>query len=74
MEAYGASEEKSVLANASVLPDAFLAKLANRTVAPENVHLQFYRNVMGRIRALIENNQVRFVFLHLPISPSKGHL
>jgi hypothetical protein len=32
-EAYGASEEKSILANAAVLPNMFLAKLTNRKTA-----------------------------------------
>jgi hypothetical protein len=72
MEAYGASEEKSVLANAAVLPYAFLAKLTNRTATQANPHLQEYRNVMGHTTALIENNQVRFVFLHLPVPHPPG--
>jgi hypothetical protein len=66
MEAYGASEEKSILANAATLPNMFLAKLTNRETAPENAHIQEYRNVVARAHALIENNQVNFVFLHIP--------
>jgi hypothetical protein len=72
MEAYGASEEKSVLANVAVLPYAVLARLTNSKAAPENDHLQEYRNVMGRTHALIENNQIRFVFLHLPVPHPPG--
>ncbi len=66
MEAYGASEDKSVLANAAVLPNALIAKLAHRPLHAD-VHIQEYRNVMARTHALIENRQVRFVFLHLPV-------
>jgi hypothetical protein len=73
MEAYGASEEKFVLANAAVLPNTLLAKVTNWTEAPAaNAHLQEYRNVMARTHALIENDQVRFVFLHLPVPHPPG--
>ena len=72
MEAYGASEEKSVLANAAVLPYAVLARLTSPRAFPGDLAIQEYRNVMGRTHALIENNQVRFVFLHLPIPHPLG--
>ena len=72
MEAYGASEEKSVLANAAVLPYAVLARLTNPKAFPGDFAIQGYRNVMGRTHALIENNQVRFVFLHLPVPHPPG--
>ena len=72
MESYGASEEKSVLANAAVLPNALLAKLTSRRPIPLYAHIQEYRNVMARTHALIENNQIRFVFLHLPVPHPPG--
>jgi hypothetical protein len=73
VELYGASEEKPVLANAAVLPNEFLAKLTNRTVTFINAsHMQEYRNMMARTHALIENGQIRFVFLHLNVPHPPG--
>jgi hypothetical protein len=72
LEAYGASEEKSVLANAAILPYAVLAKLTNTRAAAGNADIRAYRNVMERTHALIENGQVRFVFLHLPVPHPPG--
>lgn len=72
MEAYGASEEKSVLANAAVLPKAILAKLTHRTTAYPDTQLQEYLNLMAHTHQLIENDQVRFVFLHLPVPHPHG--
>ena len=72
MEAYGASEEKSVLANAAVLPNAILAKLTHRTTTYPDAQIQQYLNVMARTHALIEYDQVRFVFLHLPLPHPYG--
>jgi hypothetical protein len=71
-EAYGASEEKSILANAATLPNLFLAKLSNRKIAPANYHIQEYRNVVARTHALIKNEQVNFVFLHIPAPHPPG--
>jgi hypothetical protein len=73
-EAFGASEEKTVLTNAAVLPNAFFGKLTSQTAVPTNahVHIQEYRNVMARTQALIENDHVHFVFLHLPVPHPPG--
>jgi hypothetical protein len=72
MEKYGASEEKSALANAAVLSDAILAKVTKRTGAGANIHMQQYRNLMAHTHLLIENDQVRFVFLHLNVPHPPG--
>ncbi len=72
LEPYGASEEKSVLANAFVLPYAVLVRMTNTRAIPENASLQEFRHVMGRTHALIEDDQVRFVFLHLPVPHPPG--
>jgi hypothetical protein len=72
MEAYGASEERSVLANAAILPNRLLARLTRRAGASENIQTREYRSVMGRASELIENSQVRFVFLHLPVPHPPG--
>jgi hypothetical protein len=72
MEQFGAAEQKSALANAAVLPNALLAKLTNSSAEPEDAHIVEYRNVMVRTQALIENEQVSFVFLHLPVPHPPG--
>jgi hypothetical protein len=72
LEPFGASEDKSALANAAVLPYAVLARLSNSGATPENAHLEDYGKVMARAHALIDDNQVRFVFLHLPVPHPPG--
>jgi hypothetical protein len=71
-EGYGASEEKSILADAAVLPHAVLMRLTNSRAIRENASIQGYRNVMGSTHALIEDEQIRFVFLHLPVPHPPG--
>jgi hypothetical protein len=73
VEIYGASEDKSVLANAAVLPHEFLARLTNQTATfINNKDIQEYRDMMTHTHALIENDQVRFVFLHLNVPHPPG--
>jgi len=72
MENYGASEEKSVLANAAVLLPALLSKLAPRTAPTTDPNQQGNRNLTASARRLIENDRVRFVFLHLPVPHPPG--
>jgi hypothetical protein len=61
------SEEKSPLTNAVTRLSAALPVDANRKAASVDTHVLEYRTVMERTRPLIENDQVRFVFLHLPV-------
>ena len=70
MEIYGASEDKSVLANAAVLPQAILWRLTNRKAL--NMHVEAYLDLMRNAHALIENSQIRFVFMHLPVPHPLG--
>jgi hypothetical protein len=77
MEPSGAAEQKSALANAAILPNALLEKLTSLRTAPADahmgdIHIAEYRNVMARTHALIENQQVSFVFLHLPVPHPPG--
>lgn len=67
----GASEDKSILANAAAIPlNTFLARNSERT--PVTGHIQEFLNVMARTQALIQNNQIGFVFLHLPVPHPPG--
>jgi hypothetical protein len=69
---YGTSEENSVLVNAAFLPNMFLGKLGNRETTASSAHMQEYRNVMARTSVLIDNDQVQFVYLHLPVPHPPG--
>jgi hypothetical protein len=72
LQNYGASEKKSVLANAAVLPSALLAKLTTRTALASDPYQRGFRNVMARIQVLIGNEKVRFVFLHILVPHPPG--
>jgi len=72
MEAFGASEKKSILANAATLPTMLLDKLTNRNAGPANAHIQEYSNVVAHAHALIQDDQVNFVFLHIPAPHPPG--
>jgi membrane-anchored protein YejM (alkaline phosphatase superfamily) len=72
MEEYGAAEEKSALANAVAAPNAFLALLTHQTSEPRDGHIQTYRNIMAHTQALIDDNQLRFIFLHLSVPHPPG--
>jgi hypothetical protein len=71
VEEFGASEEKSTLANAALMPSRFLA-LFHRTTTPEEAHIQIYRNIMAHAQTLIGNEQLQFVFLHIPVPHGPG--
>ena len=66
IQVFGASEDKSVLANAAVLPSHFLA-LTPQTTTPAERHMQIYRNIMAHAQTLIDDHGLRFVFLHIPV-------
>ncbi len=72
MEEFGASEDKSILANVATLPSELLAAPAGQPPKVESYHVREYRNVMARTHALIDNNKIRFVFLHLPVPHPPG--
>lgn len=70
-EEYGASEEKSALANAAALPQWYLRRF-NRGATAADEHIREYREVMKRALVLIDDTRVRFVFLHLPLPHPPG--
>jgi hypothetical protein len=63
----GTSEDKSVLANAAVLPVVLVKELMGRTAAQANAHAQEYQDVMAHNSTLLQNGQIRFIFLHIPV-------
>lgn len=72
IELHGTSEDKSVLANAIALPMAFFTVQADHRKAEGEAQIEAYRNILAHTQALIEDNQVQFVFLHLPIPHPPG--
>lgn len=66
VEEYGASEEKSVLANAAIMPSRFGA-LFTRTITSREGQTQIYHNIMAHSRSLINDNQLQFIYLHIPV-------
>jgi hypothetical protein len=71
-ELYGASEEKSVLANAAILPRMLLDIGPSRSPSTEETNLRDYRDILANAEALIDESQIRFVFLHFPIPHPPG--
>jgi hypothetical protein len=74
VEQYGASENKSVLSNAAVVPVGIVDDLIhhNHRTRQRAAHMQEYRNIMARTQALIDDSHVRFVFLHFPVPHQPG--
>lgn len=72
LENYGASEEKSMLANSVALSNQLLAVPTHYTEADADADILDYRNIMAHTQALIDDNQLRFVFFHLPTPHPPG--
>ena len=72
IEEFGASEDKSIWANVATVPTELLATSRGQRPVIENFHVREYRNTMTRAQALIDNDRVRFVFLHLPVPHPPG--
>jgi hypothetical protein len=71
-ELYGASEEKSVLANAAVLPRMLLDIGASRAPSAQATNIRNYRDIMAHAETLIDDSQISFVFLHVPVPHPPG--
>ncbi len=72
MEAYGASEDKTALANATLLPDEFLAALIHPKKVTAEEHVRAYLAIMMHARAQIGDSRLSFVFIHLPVPHPPG--
>jgi hypothetical protein len=68
-EVVGISERSSVwsIAVKPVLPSSFRASLDHPATESEHDHIREYSSVMSHTQELIEDERIRFVFLHLPI-------
>lgn len=76
IEALGASEDNSPLANAVAINRAFVGKLGGDTNATRNLlldrNIQDYRDIMKNAQSLIRNGDLRFIFLHIPVPHPPG--
>jgi hypothetical protein len=72
MEAGGASEDETVLANAAVVWEMLLGKLGKERVQPASAHTLDYGRVMERAQTLIADDQITFAFVHLPVPHPPG--
>lgn len=76
-EKMGMSAGKSVLANALTLPGAILSGGLERSArtTDEELHENIlqYRDVMTEAGTMIQEGQVRFLFIHLPIPHPPGY-
>ena len=75
-EAWGSSEKKSVLSNALVIPIAFLNSFTShkRGTGSDLIDrdIQDYRSGIAKAGDLIQNGQINFVFVHLPVPHPPG--
>lgn len=72
MESYGASEEKSSLADAQALPMQVIADVSNRATTPRDLHIAAYQNLMAHTKSLIDDQRFRFIYIHLPVPHPPG--
>ena len=75
-ELLGANEDRSALQNALAVPRA-LAVRTLKKINPVKTNLldqniRDYRSIMQQASALIQNDQIRFVFVHLPVPHPPG--
>jgi Sulfatase len=76
LERIGATENKSVLANALTLPIAlFSGKLRQSDKSTPEIlrnDIRGYQNIMSETQRMIQDGQIRFLFVHLPIPHPPG--
>jgi hypothetical protein len=74
IERYGATEDKSVLANAAVVPEAIVDVLIHHNYRTKEraAHTQEYSRIVAQAQALIDDRQVQLVFVHLNVPHYPG--
>lgn len=72
MEDNGASEEKPALVNALALPNQILAFLTSRRNSTPDQDIASYQKINSHAGALIDDNRLRFVYLHFPVPHPPG--
>lgn len=72
LEVLGASEEKSVLANALIAIRAFLTEPIPSNQDRREPRIHHFSNLMQQTRNMIQNRTIDFVFVHLPVPHPPG--
>ena len=72
LEPFGASEDKSMLANAAAIPVWTWANITGDTREYNAEHLANYQENMRHARLLIDDGRIRFLYIHLPIPHPPG--
>jgi hypothetical protein len=72
LEYYGASEDRSMAANALVLPKQVMEKLMNRANSGDTRHIEDYEKLMAGAKAEIEDTRARFLYIHMPVPHPPG--
>lgn len=76
MEVYGAAANQSAISNALDVPESYLARLSGRSGNIQakllGITIQNYLGLMQDARALIGNEDVHFLFLHMPVPHPPG--
>jgi hypothetical protein len=72
MEPFGASEDKSMLANAAAIPRWAFAMFTGGVHEYPAIHLANYEENMSHARELIDDSGIRFLFLHMSVPHPPG--
>ena len=72
IEAVGASEDKSIIANAQILAPTFLTNRVPSAAEVAAPRIRVYSSLMKRARDLIRDDQIDFVFIHLSVPHPPG--
>jgi Sulfatase len=72
LEPFGASEDKSMLANAGAIPVWTWANIIGDTHEYNAEHLANYQEIMRHAAQLIDDSRLRFLYIHLPIPHPPG--
>lgn len=72
IEKVGASSEKSIVANAQILVGTFLTARSPSAAELAAPRIRIYNELMKQAGDLIRDNQIDFVFIHLPVPHPPG--
>jgi hypothetical protein len=72
LEPYGASEDKSMLVNAAAIPVWAWANITGDQHKRNAEHLENYLEIMRHAKVLIDDSQLRFVYIHMPVPHPPG--
>ena len=72
LEPYGASEDKSMLANSAAIPVWAWANISGDMREENAEHMVNYEEIMVHAETLIGDGRLRFLYIHLPVPHPPG--